>query len=125
MLMGEKKCVCKNSSCKRTFTAPLKTLNLQETPTEPYYACPFCLIKIDDPTLRIQENEKPAEKPAQKPPATETQTRQNAAKSGKPQNCRFHLGYLSERKEKEQIPDDCLICRDIVECMLKKMHENQ
>ena len=39
----------------------------------------------------------------------------------KPSECRYHLGYLSERTGKEQIPDDCMMCKDIVECMLRKM----
>jgi hypothetical protein len=43
--------------------------------------------------------------------------------SEKPVVCHFHLGYLSERAQKEQIPEECLVCRDIVDCMLKKMRE--
>jgi hypothetical protein len=43
--------------------------------------------------------------------------------SEKPGACQYHLGYLSERSSKQQIPDDCLVCKDIVECMLKKMRE--
>lgn len=39
----------------------------------------------------------------------------------KPSECRYHPGYLSERTGKEQIPDDCILCKDIVECMLRKM----
>jgi hypothetical protein len=39
----------------------------------------------------------------------------------KPAGCRYHLGYLSEREQKEQIPDDCIVCKNIVDCMLKKM----
>jgi hypothetical protein len=35
--------------------------------------------------------------------------------------CQFHLGYLSEREQKQQIPEDCIVCKDIVDCMLKKM----
>jgi hypothetical protein len=41
----------------------------------------------------------------------------------KPSDCQLHLGYLSERSSKEQIPDGCLVCKDIVECMLKKMRD--
>jgi hypothetical protein len=43
--------------------------------------------------------------------------------SEKPTGCQYHPGYLSERSSKQQIPDDCLVCKDIVECMLKKMRE--
>ena len=38
-------------------------------------------------------------------------------------SCSFHLGYLSERDAKGQIPDECMACKDIVDCMLKKMRE--
>ena len=39
----------------------------------------------------------------------------------KPTGCRYHLGYLSEREQNQQIPDDCIVCKNIVECMLRKM----
>jgi hypothetical protein len=40
-----------------------------------------------------------------------------------PSECRHYLGYLSEKSAKEQIPDECMMCKDIVSCMLKKMKE--
>ena len=40
-----------------------------------------------------------------------------------PSECRHYLGYLSEKSAKEQIPDECMMCKDIVACMLKKMKE--
>jgi hypothetical protein len=41
--------------------------------------------------------------------------------SEKPSDCLHYVGYLSERSSKEQIPDECMMCKDIVACMLKKM----
>jgi len=38
-----------------------------------------------------------------------------------PPYCHYHPGYLSEQKQKKQIPDECLVCKDIIECMLRKM----
>jgi hypothetical protein len=35
--------------------------------------------------------------------------------------CAHYLGYLSEKSSKDQIPDECMTCKDIVTCMLKKM----
>jgi hypothetical protein len=35
--------------------------------------------------------------------------------------CAHYLGYLSEKSSKDQIPDECMMCKDIVSCMLKKM----
>ncbi|MEM2968051.1 MAG: hypothetical protein QXJ40_01650 [Candidatus Bathyarchaeia archaeon] len=38
----------------------------------------------------------------------------------KSDGCSYYLGYLSERSSKDKIPDECMMCKDIVECMLKK-----
>jgi hypothetical protein len=115
-MVESKTFTCPNSSCKKTFTTPLKTLNLQQNPTEPYFACPYCLTKIKD-----VEQEKKEPKPVQTKKAKEGSS--GPSKSGVEAGCGHHLGYLSERVNKEQIPDECLVCKSIVECMLKKMHE--
>ena len=31
--------------------------------------------------------------------------------------CIHHLGYLAERDSKIAIPDECMICKDLLECM--------
>ncbi|MGQ9529937.1 MAG: hypothetical protein ACUVQX_04620 [Candidatus Bathycorpusculaceae bacterium] len=35
--------------------------------------------------------------------------------------CAHHFGYLSERKTKEKIPEECIMCENIVQCMLKNV----
>jgi DNA-directed RNA polymerase subunit RPC12/RpoP len=61
MPMGEKKSyTCPNAACKKTFSAPLKTLDLQMNPSEPYYACPVCLTRIE---TQEQANWKKQRKP--------------------------------------------------------------
>jgi len=101
--------ICPNPACRRTFTTPLKTLNLQQDPAEPYNACPFCLTKIAEP--QIEDNNKPGK--------AQNETRE------KPTVCQYHLGYLSEREKNQQMPDACMTCKDLLECMLKKMRINQ
>ncbi|MCW3983710.1 MAG: hypothetical protein NWE96_06910 [Candidatus Bathyarchaeota archaeon] len=118
--MGEKKqFTCQNPSCKTTFTTPLKTLNLQENPSEPYFACPFCLTKVEELAV-VKNREPPAKNEDEEVIAPKQESKKHSQKNG---TCRFHVGYLSERTNKEQIPDDCLVCKDIVDCMLKKMQE--
>ena len=115
---------CKNSSCRKTFTTPLKTINLQEDTTEPYLACPYCLTKLEIEQPK-KEKEPRIFEPLSKISSENIQD-DNKVKNRnreKPSDCQFHLGYLSERSSKDQIPDDCLICKDIVECMLKKMRD--
>ena len=34
-------------------------------------------------------------------------------------DCKYHIGYLGEEKH-DQIPDECLVCMKIIECMHQK-----
>ena len=123
--MGEKKTVtCQNPSCKKTFAFPLKTLNLQQNPQDPYSSCPFCLTKIEliDTPLKTEERSKEVLLEVQ-PKINHGDLEKQVKNSEKPPTCQYHLGYLSERTSKQQIPDDCFVCKDIVECMLRKMRE--
>ncbi len=109
-MRGKSTFTCSNPSCKKTFNSPLKTLNLSLDSAEPFDACPFCLTKIEkntEPEIASGKLTFNKEKLTQK--------------KEKPSDCRYHFGYLSEREQKEQIPDDCIICKDIIECMLRKM----
>ena len=80
---------------------------------EPYAACPYCLTKITESQVEINELE------------TQNESRPSKEKSSKskekPLTCHYHLGYLSEREGKEQIPDECIVCKFLLECMLQKM----
>jgi hypothetical protein len=110
---------CENSSCKKTFPTPLKALNLQSNPAEPYFACPYCLTRIegyDSPSRKEdkvghKKEEGKKDEAAQK--STVTYERQPT--------CQHKMGYLSERSNKEQIPDECLVCMSLLDCMLKKV----
>jgi len=35
--------------------------------------------------------------------------------------CEHHFGYLSQRASKEKIPEECMTCEKIVQCMLKNV----
>ena len=106
---------CPNPSCKKSFSTPLKTSNLQQDSAEPYIACPYCLTKITEGQIEADNKLESAQvetiRPAEKPTRNE-----EIAPS-----CHYHMGYLSEQKHKEQIPDECMVCKDIIECMLRKM----
>jgi hypothetical protein len=102
---------CPNPSCGRVFATPLKTLNLQDS-SAPYPACPYCLTKIADPQV---ENSKHSSQEG-------GHSKEKGSKGKeKPQSCPYHLGFLSEREDKQQIPDECIVCRVLVDCMLQKI----
>jgi len=73
-------------------------------------------IACDEPeTLELEETEPEVEEIAQ--------VEEKVEAPEAPSECAHYLGYLSEKSSKEQIPDECMMCKDIVTCMLKKMKE--
>jgi hypothetical protein len=109
-------------------------LNLQKDPAESYDACPYCLTEIvveEEPAPLYTEPEPLEQEDITEPEEAETEIEEPAhmeepvkppeTPAEAPSECLHHLGYLSERSSKEQIPDECMMCKDIVTCMLKKM----
>ena len=111
-------------------------MNLQQDTEGPYDACPYCLTEItvdDEPTINFEpetlepetleaetldleasveaEPEVEEAEPVEEPPEV----------AEAPSECSHYLGYLSERASSDNIPDECMMCKDIVTCMLKKM----
>ncbi|MEM1539937.1 MAG: hypothetical protein QXJ07_00930 [Candidatus Bathyarchaeia archaeon] len=91
-----------------------------------YEACPYCLaeITVEKPVL-ISASEpkipKEEENKAVGKPLTEKgrETQAIPDKTG----CRHYFGYLSNRSSKDGIPEECIVCEKIVQCMLKTMTE--
>ena len=112
---------CPNSSCGKVFASPLKTQNLGLKNAKPYDACPYCLTEIPVATITATEEELP--KQELKLPGIEREAplivEEKPEVSSKVQGCDHHFGYLSKRSSKEKIPEDCMMCRNIVQCMLK------
>jgi hypothetical protein len=48
-------------------------------------------------------------------PITEEKSIQTHPKG---QRCAHQFGYLSKRSSKEKIPEECMMCENIVQCML-------
>ena len=108
-------------------------MNLQQDTEEPYDACPYCLTEItveEEPAINCEEPETmepetfeaeeasiETEPEVEEAEAVEEKADVSEASSG----CAHYLGYLSEKSSKDQIPDECMMCKDIVSCMLKKM----
>jgi len=113
-------------------------LNLQQDTEGPYDACPYCLTEItvenestinfDEPGTLESETLEPETFEPEETFETEPEVEEAEAVEEKvevpetPSECAHYLGYLSEKSSKDQIPDECMICKDIVTCMLKKMN---
>ena len=47
----------------------------------------------------------------------EDKTSQNHEKLS---DCKHYFGYMSEKEHKEQMPEECIMCSQIIECMAKE-----
>ena len=114
---------CSNPVCGRTFSVPMKVVDLRVNDPEPYLACPHCLEriasdagpKVDDSAMDVT-----VENVDSKP---EQQREFERTVEGLAAKCAYHLGFLSERSSKEEIPEDCIVCENIVKCMLKSVRD--
>ncbi|MGB9675810.1 MAG: hypothetical protein ACPL0C_01305 [Candidatus Bathyarchaeales archaeon] len=123
---GNQSFTCPNPSCGRVFTKPIKAENLS-LKNGTYDACPYCLteITVEKSILITEETEK--EKPTPlieksvKQEAQPTLERVHSETITKPDTCAHHFGYLSQRSTKEKIPEECMMCEKIVQCMLQRV----
>jgi hypothetical protein len=89
---------------------------------KPYDACPYCLTEISAPVVSASAGTYPKPEPKsikieEEMPFAKEEKHEQA--SPKIQGCAHHLGYLSKRAANESIPEDCMICQNIIKCMLK------
>jgi hypothetical protein len=81
--------VCPQVKCGKSFNKPIKLTVRVDGSLETYYACPHCFSRVK--TLETVKN--------------------NVA------GCAHYVGYLKTRPKDSPIPDKCLTCSRILQCM--------
>jgi len=80
---------------------------------KPYLACPYCLSAIktetEEPLIEASNVKLVQEAKIEEP------------KEPSATKCPHHFGYLSKRSGDGKIPESCMMCEKIVQCMLKNM----
>lgn len=118
---------CSNPECGRDFTNPIVVKDLSSEDSPSYQACPFCLTRLVEKVAEVEEKpqkkkeSKTKEGVAQHPEVMPAQLEQQPY--AEEPKCPHHFGYLSNRSRKETIPEECMTCEKIVECMLKRITE--
>jgi len=115
---------CSNPNCERTFASPITVQNLTQPDRPTYYACPYCLAEIGETSENLLETNgtKRSEPERSKTQSMEAEPAQEPSS----QKCAYHFGYLSKRSKEEKIPDECMVCEKLIDCManLNKRSEN-
>lgn len=89
---------------------------------EPYDACPYCLTEIaHEETQIIEETQKPAIEGIYVKESDVQFHKDDHSRVLSKEGCTHHFGYLSKRATKEKIPDECIVCEKIVQCMLQNV----
>ena len=107
-------CFCE--ACRRTFENPIRLTNLSATPLQIYNACPFCFSKLDENVVLDElDNLKVLNL---KDSNTVLEKKQKNIKSLEPTGCPHYFGYLKKRPKNTPIPEACLTCEKMIQCVL-------
>jgi len=107
------------------FANPIIVQDLSSKNGSSYNACPYCLTEIvieedsevEEEKRTLKKKRAIIEKAKAQPPKLKPAEQLSLKEHG----CPYHFGYLSQRSRKEEIPEECMTCKKIVECMLKKV----
>jgi len=125
ILQKKQEIVCSYSKCGKSFSEPIElTLIQADGSPETYYACPHCFSRVSLEDRKIERKEKSSDKSKKSPsealPSVSKKDLEEDA-SGvekvKPAGCVHFLGYLRTRPKGTPIPDECLTCAAIMDCM--------
>jgi len=113
---------CANSSCGLVFSKPLKVTNLKAESSGFYDACPRCLTAIEEEGLSANKGKPCATAESVKDQEILSDSEERETTPSPEVKCAHHFGYLSERTKNENIPEECVVCGNIVNCMLKTVN---
>ncbi|MBS7632189.1 hypothetical protein KEJ15_00985 [Candidatus Bathyarchaeota archaeon] len=94
--------------CGKSFENPLFATVLSNGNVQQYYACPRCMTKVNKADAEAKEE----------PRITVNTAKRSFEKSATEAGCSHFVGYLNKRPKNMPIPDECLTCGKMVECLL-------
>lgn len=100
----------KCSACNRTFSKPILATLSSCRQVQTYYACPHCLTKI-------AKTKNPKGKRGKGDLSTVEKVGKAASMLESDVECKHFLGYLKKRPKDTSIPDECLLCEKMIECL--------
>lgn len=116
---------CSNPECGMVFANPIIVQDISSKNESSYNACPYCLTEmVIEKASEVKEERRTLKK--KRPKIEEAEAQPPKLKPPRPlslteDKCGYHFGYLSQRSRKEKIPEECMTCEKIVQCMLKKI----
>jgi hypothetical protein len=106
------------TGCNVVFQKPILATVSAHGSVNRYYACPRCLSKIREVKKHEDEEDEDEEEDGKVSIGME-KVKFAVAKHGDSVDCKHFLGYLKKRSKEAPIPDDCLTCDKMIECMMR------
>lgn len=103
----DEKLRCPYKGCEKSFEKPTVLTDKSSIPRQSFYACPFCMSKIDIVTDNMKIV---GVKPVEYPPTV----------FDSPAKCAHFSGLLGSRPENMPMPDECLVCPKVLQCDARK-----
>ena len=97
-------------ACGEEFEKPVLATVSSGYVVKEYYACPRCLSKVGDVESRESKKEKEVQ-------FLEKEVKIEMDTSEKGETCSHELGYLKRRPKNTPIPEECLTCNKMIECL--------
>jgi hypothetical protein len=109
--------------CGKNFANPIKVENVGNGAV--YEACPYCLteITVEKPAIISATEQKPSEEESRVEEKPLVKKERGIQIIPEKTECKHYFGYLSQRSSKEGVPEECIVCEKIVQCMLKTITE--
>lgn len=101
---------CPNPECHKKIRELIVVSDVSTSPVEWYYACPFCFFKMDVISAQLPKEEERKEESLVESPGEEEKA---------PSGCPHHFGYLGSRAKDAPIPQECLTCQKVLDCVTK------
>ena len=79
-----------------------------------YFACPRCLSKVGTVEHREKEVD---DSDGEEDPNEDTGIESQANNTEETSKCPHYLGFLKKRQKNSAIPEGCLVCTKMIECM--------
>ena len=108
--------------CGKQYEKPLQASLSSGSEVSEYFACPRCLSEVKSKAQEYRFAEQSShetwlsEEEFKKLPLKTTELNLDARSETK-WVCEHELGYLGSRPKNMPIPDQCLICKNMIECI--------
>ncbi|MCW4045884.1 MAG: hypothetical protein NWE94_10270 [Candidatus Bathyarchaeota archaeon] len=104
--LHEDKLRCPYKGCEKTFDKPTVLTDASTVPRQSFYACPFCMSKLEIVTEGLK--------------IVDVRAVDYPTVFDSPAKCAHFSGLLNGLPSDGTLPDECLVCPKVLQCNIRK-----